>query len=95
MQQASNSAASNAMRTPSIYERALCADPRDRGAYTMRALTLSDLGSAQLAAEAVLRHPDWFSRQERARLDNDRVARMIGSWTAGISATNPMRCAGS
>ncbi|MBO9879657.1 HmsH protein, partial [Xanthomonas sp. D99] len=61
-----------------IYERVLHADPRDRGAYTMRALTLSDLGSAQLAAEAMWRHPDWFSQQERERLDNDRVARMIG-----------------
>ncbi|MCC8626494.1 tetratricopeptide repeat protein [Xanthomonas vesicatoria] len=61
-----------------IYQRVLRADPRDKGAYTMRALTLSDLGSAQLAAEAVWRHPDWFSQQERERLNNDRVARMIG-----------------
>nr|WP_239692229.1 poly-beta-1,6 N-acetyl-D-glucosamine export porin PgaA [Xanthomonas floridensis] len=61
-----------------IYERVLRVDPRDKGAYTMRALTLSDLGSAQLAAEAVWRHPDWFSQQERDRLENDRVARMIG-----------------
>nr|WP_241239384.1 tetratricopeptide repeat protein [Xanthomonas sp. BRIP62409] len=61
-----------------IYERVLRANPRDRGAYTMRAITLSDLGSAQLAAEAVWRHPDWFSQQERERIENDRVARMIG-----------------
>ncbi|MCC4599761.1 poly-beta-1,6 N-acetyl-D-glucosamine export porin PgaA [Xanthomonas melonis] len=61
-----------------IYERVLRKDPRDKGAYTMRAFTLSDLGSAQLAAEAVWRHPDWFSQQERDRLDNDRIARMIG-----------------
>ncbi len=61
-----------------IYQRVLRADPRDKGAYTMRALTLSDLGSAQLAAEAVWRHPDWFSQQERERINNDRVARMIG-----------------
>lgn len=60
-----------------IYERVLRANPRDRGAYTMRAITLSDLGSAQLAAEAMWRHPDWFS-QERERIENDRVARMIG-----------------
>nr|WP_238692127.1 tetratricopeptide repeat protein [Xanthomonas arboricola] len=61
-----------------IYERVLRADPRDKGAYTLRALTLSDLGGAQLAAEAMWRHPDWFSQQERERIDNDRVARMIG-----------------
>lgn len=61
-----------------IYERVLRANPRDRGAYAMRAITLSDLGSAQLAAEAVWRHPDWFSQQERERIENDRVARMIG-----------------
>nr|WP_274392078.1 tetratricopeptide repeat protein [Xanthomonas cucurbitae] len=61
-----------------IYERVLRADSSDKGAYTMRALTLSDLGSAQLAAEAVWHHPDWFSQQERDRLENDRVARMIG-----------------
>lgn len=61
-----------------IYERVLRANPRDRGAYAMRAITLSDLGSAQLAAEAMWRHPDWFSQQERERIENDRVARMIG-----------------
>ncbi|WP_333911248.1 tetratricopeptide repeat protein [Xanthomonas hortorum] len=61
-----------------IYERVLRQDPRDRGAYTMRAITLTDLGSAQLAAEAVWRHPDWFSQQERERIENYRVARMIG-----------------
>ncbi|SON96084.1 hypothetical protein XFF6990_30007 [Xanthomonas citri pv. fuscans] len=49
-----------------IYERVLHADPRDRGAYTMRALTLSDLGSAQLAAEAMWRHPDCFAAGTRA-----------------------------
>ncbi|CEL51366.1 hypothetical protein XACJM35_870004 [Xanthomonas citri pv. citri] len=72
-----------------IYERVLHADPRDRGAYTMRALTLSDLGSAQLAAEAMWRHPNWFSQQERERLDNDRVARMIG-WASAepVDATH-------
>lgn len=61
-----------------IYERVLQADPRDQGAYRMRALALAELGSAQLAAEAVWRHPDWFRAEERERIENDRLARLVG-----------------
>lgn len=65
-----------------IYERVLGADPHDRGAYAMRALTLADLGSAQLAWEAVQREPAAFSGAERERIDNDRLAAIIASGDA-------------
>lgn len=65
-----------------IYERVLAADPGDRGAYAMRALTLDDLHSPQLAWEAVQRHPEGFSTAERERIDNDRLASIISEGDA-------------
>lgn len=70
-----------------IYERVLAADPSDHGAYRMRALTLSDMGSAQLAAEMVWRHPGRFPAHERERIENDRLARMV-VW-AGAEPVDP------
>lgn len=61
-----------------VYEAVLAADPNDDGAYRMRAITLADLGSATLAAEAAARRPQAFARHELERLQGDRVARMIG-----------------
>jgi len=62
-----------------IYERVLQADPHDSGAYRMRALTLDALGGTQLAWEQVRLRPDWFRDDERERIDNDRIAHIIGA----------------
>ena len=64
-----------------VFERVLARDPRDDGAWRMRALTLADLGHSQLAYEAVDERPEAFEPAERERLQDDRIARGI-AWGA-------------
>ncbi|WP_233198700.1 MULTISPECIES: poly-beta-1,6 N-acetyl-D-glucosamine export porin PgaA [Luteimonas] len=59
-------------------EQRLARDSGDDDAYRLRALTLADLGSSMLAAEAVAARPDLFATHQIERIEGDAIARQIG-----------------
>ncbi|MCD9007577.1 tetratricopeptide repeat protein [Luteimonas sp. XNQY3] len=61
-----------------VLERRLATHPHDDDAFRLRALTLADLGSSRLAADAVGERPALFADHERERIEGDAIARAIG-----------------
>lgn len=60
-----------------VYERLHASYPDDDEIYRLRVLTLADMGGADRAWELYRTRPQAFSAEQRERLENDRLARLI------------------
>lgn len=60
-----------------IYERLHNDHPDDDAIYRLRVLTLADMGGADRAWQLYRARPQAFSAEQRQRLEDDRLARLI------------------
>jgi biofilm PGA synthesis protein PgaA len=73
-----------------LIEAALQRDPGSDGLCRRRVLTLEDMGSTERAWELMQQRPQLFSRDERERIENDRIASRI-RWGEAYSARESQR----